>query len=365
MLRTVLNAMMLSAAAVGSSGAQATRTAIDSLMSAYDSPRVPGASLLVVHNGKVVIVKGYGLADAKTGTLVTPATNFRLASLSKQFTATAIMLLANDKKLHYDDDITQHLNTLPAFACGVSIRNLLNHTGGLPDYEDFVPDTRQAQVHDADVPRLIGHAAAAKFAPGTRYDYSNTGYALLALIVEHASGVPYADFVQKRIFVPLHMTGTVAYEAGRSTVANRAYGHTLSGFEVKSTDQSNTSAVLGDGGIYSSGNDLALWDQAIEKHTLVRARDQKLAFTPPTLPKGAATEYGFGWFVDRDRGMLRLRHHGESRGFTNGIIRYPDQHLTVAILTNRSGGAPWDIAQKIADLYLGRNASTPSAPWRP
>ena len=364
MFRTVLKLMVLSAGAVQAMGAQPRRAAVDSLMAAYDSPRVPGASLLVVHDGKVVMTKGYGLADVKSGVLVTPATNFRLASLSKQFTATALMMLAAEGKLRYDDDITRYLKTLPAFARGVSIRNLLNHTGGLPDYEDFVPDTQQAQVHDADVPRLIAHATVAKFAPGTRYDYSNTGYALLALIVEQASGMPYADFVHKRIFVPLKMTGTVAYEAGRSSVNNRAYGHTLAGFEVRSTDQSNTSAVLGDGGIYSSVDDLALWDRAIAQHTLVGAHDQLLAFTPPTLPNGAVTQYGFGWFADRDHGLLRLRHNGESRGFTNGIVRYPDQHLTVVILTNRTGGAPWDIAQKIADLYLGRSGSE-SAPWRP
>jgi CubicO group peptidase (beta-lactamase class C family) len=305
------------------------------------------------------------MAAVDTRIPVGAGTNFRLASLSKQFTATAIMLLKIDGKLRYDDDITTLLPNLPSFAHGVTVRNLLNHTSGLPDYEDFVPDTQTVQVHDGDIPSLIARAAAPKFAPGTKYDYSNTGYGLLALIVERVSGQRYADFLRARIFTPLAMTGTVAFEDGRSVVAQRAYGHNIGQYGIRRTDQSNTSAVLGDGGIYSSVIDLAKWDRAIEQHTLVSAAEQQLAWTPPSLPNGAKTEYGFGWFVDRDHGTMRTRHHGESRGFTNGIIRYPEKRLTVIILTNRSGGAPWDIAQKIAELYLDPSTGAAAPAWRP
>jgi len=345
--------------------AQSIQRTADSLMAVYASPDGPGASLLVVHDGRVEYMKGYGMAAVDTRVPVGAGTNFRLASLSKQFTATAIMLLKADGKLRYDDDITPLLPNLPAFARGVTVRNLLNHTSGLPDYEDFVPDTQTVQVHDADIPVLIARAAAPKFAPGTKYDYSNTGYGLLALIVEKVSGQRYADFLRDHIFVPLAMTGTVAFEDGRSVVAQRAYGHNVGQYGIRRTDQSNTSAVLGDGGIYSSVIDLAKWDRALEQHTLVSAAEQQLAWTPPSLPNGAKTEYGFGWFVDRDHGTMRVRHHGESRGFTNGIIRYPEKRLTVIILTNRSGGAPWDIAQKIAELYLDPSSGGASAAWRP
>jgi CubicO group peptidase (beta-lactamase class C family) len=344
--------------------AQAHARLIDSLMAAYAAPNGPGASVLVVQNGKTVFAKGYGGADIERGIAVTPATNFRLASLTKQFTAAAVMLLVADHRLRYDDDITTLVAGLPAFARGVTVRHLLNHTGGLPDYEDFVPDSQTAQVHDADIPSLIGHATGPKFAAGTRYAYSNTGYGLLSLIIEHASGMGYARFVRERIFGPLHMTGTVAYEERRSTVPHRAFGYTLDGAVPRRTDQSNTSAVLGDGGIYSSAVDLAKWNQALERHTLIGAEAQQLAWTPPSLPGDARTEYGFGWFVDHDTGTLRLRHHGESRGFTNGIIRYPERRLAVVVLTNRTGGAPWDIAQRIAELYLS-SAVTPSAAWHP
>ena len=324
-------------------------------MSPYARPDGPGASVVVIRDGRVAFVKSYGLARVENGEPVTPESNFRLASLSKQFTATAVMILVADGKLRYDDALATvlPLSQLPAYARAVTVRQLLNHTSGLPDYEDFVPDSQTAQVHDADIPRLIAGAAVPKFAPGTKYDYSNTGYGLLALIVEDASGMRFADFLRARIFAPLGMTNTVALEEGRSVVPRRAYGYTVdSTGTVRFTDQSNTSAVLGDGGISTSVRDLMKWDQAPEQHTLVNADAQRLAWTPPVLPAGQKTDYGFGWFVDRDRGMTRLRHHGESRGFTNAILRYPERRLTVVILTNRTGGAPWDIAQRIADLQL-------------
>jgi CubicO group peptidase (beta-lactamase class C family) len=326
-------------------------TAVESLMADYARPNAPGASVLVVHNGRVDLVKSYGLADVERATPVRKETNFRLASVTKQFTATAVMLLAADGKLRFDEEIGAILPTLPEFARRVTIRQLLNHTGGLPDYEDFVPDTQTAQVHDRNVPALIGHASSARFSLGTRFAYSNTGYVLLALVVEQASGQRFADFLHARIFVPLRMTGTVALEEGRSRVSHRAYGYTVDANGVRRTDQSNTSATLGDGGIYTSVVDLEKWNRAMERHTLVSAAAQRMAWTPGVLADGHATAYGFGWFVERDRGMLRVRHTGESRGFTNAIVLYPERRLTVVVLTNRSGGKPGDIAQRIADLY--------------
>lgn len=333
--------------------AQRHESEVDALMAPYAAKGGPGASLLVVRNGRVVLEKGYGLADVERRVPVRAESNFRLASLSKQFTATAIMLLVAEGKLRYDDLIAKFVTGLPEFGRGVTVRQLLNHTGGLPDYEDFVPDSQTAQVHDRDIPALIAHAHAAKFAPGSRYDYSNTGYVLLALVVERASGRRFADLLHERIFAPLGMHGTIALEEGRSVVRHRAYGYHVDTAGTRLTDQSNTSATLGDGGIYSSAVDLARWDRALERHTLVSAAAQRLAWTPPVLPNGKASEYGFGWFVDQDRGTMRLRHHGESRGFTNGIVRYPEPRITVVILTNRTGGAPWDIAQRITGLYLG------------
>lgn len=333
--------------------AQSRERAVDRLMSAYAQPGMPGASLLVIRDGRVALGKGYGLSEVESQRRVTRETNFRLASLSKQFTATAIMLRVADGSLRYDDQVAALMPGLPAYARAITVRHLLNHTSGLPDYEDFVPDSQTAQVHDRDIPALLARASGLKSLPGTRYAYSNSGYVLLGLIAERVSGQPFAHLLRERVFAPLGMTHTVAFEEGRSRVAHRAYGYTIdSAGVVRRTDQSNTSATLGDGGLYSSIDDLAKWDRALERHALVSADAQRLAWTPPVLPNGATTHYGFGWFVDQDRGAARQTHYGESRGFTNAIVRYPERRVTVVLLTNRSGGAPWDVAQQVADLYL-------------
>jgi CubicO group peptidase (beta-lactamase class C family) len=333
---------------------QSQEPAVDSLMAAYARPDAPGAAVLVVRDGQVALAKGYGLADVESRAPVRPETSFRLASLSKHVTATAVMLLAADGKLAYDDAIGARLPELPPWARAVTVRQLLHHTSGLPDYEDFVPAAQTRQVLDADVPALIARGDGAYFAPGTRFRYSNSGYALLALLVERASGRRYADFLRERLFAPLGMAGTLAREDGGPAVPHRAFGYVVDSAGVRRRDQSSTSAVLGDGGVYASVADLARWDAALERHALVSAEAQRLAWTPPTLAPPQASSYGFGWFVDRDRGLLRLTHHGETSGFTNAVLRYPERRLAVWVLTNRAGGAPWDLAQRIAELYLVR-----------
>jgi CubicO group peptidase (beta-lactamase class C family) len=328
--------------------------AVDSIMTAYANPAGPGASVLVVRDGAAVLARSYGMADVEAGIRATPRTNYRLASLTKQFTATAIMLLKEDGRLRYDDPITKYLPKLPATARGVTIRMLLTHTSGLWAYEDFVPDSQTTQVHDADVPALIAHADSSYFAPGSAYRYSNTGYALLALIVERASGERFARFLHDRIFAPLGMSATVAYENGVSTVADRAFGYSIDNGRVRRTDQSSTSAVLGDGGIYTSLEDLAKWDAALDAHALVADGDQREAWTSALTTRGARVGYGFGWFVDSASDGPRLRHHGETMGFTNAILKIPSRRLTIVILTNRTGGEPWDLATRIAALPMLR-----------
>lgn len=334
-------------------------------MAKYDRPDGPGASVVVIHDGEVAYMHSYGLANVEEKVPATPETDYRLASLTKQFTATAIMLLARDGKLDYDDRVSDILPGFPAYGRDITIRHLLTHTSGLWAYEDFVPDTASVQVKDRDVLALLGRADSTYFAPGSAFRYSNTGYAVLALVVEQVSGEPFARFLHERIFAPLGMDGSVAYEKGVSTVPNRAYGYTRRGESFARTDQSSTSAVLGDGGIYTSVADLVKWDRALENHTLVGADARQLSWTPYVLSDGQPTKYGFGWFVDRDRGRKRLTHNGETRGFTNAIIRYPEQRLSVIILTNLTNSAPWDAAQKIADVWLGIGAEGERAPRWP
>ena len=328
------------------------RRAVDSLFKAYDGP-VPGASVVVIRNGEEVLARSFGMADLDAHVPADGQTNYRLASLTKQFTATAILLLVKDGCLSLDDRVREILPELPAYARDVRVRHLLTHTSGLWAYEDFVPDSQTTQVHDRDVPALVQHADSLYFRPGSAYRYSNTGYALLALVVERRSGKSFARFLHERIFQPLGMQSTVAYEAGISTVPHRAFGYSPTGDSFSPTDQSSTSAVLGDGGVYSSTHDLAIWDRALDSRVLLGEQLQQEAWSAARLDDGTPTRYGFGWFVDNGGEDLRVSHHGETMGFTNFMLKYPRRGLTVIVLSNRTGGDPWDLAARVARLFDG------------
>ena len=319
---------------------------VDALMRSYAGV-VPGASVLVLRDGEPVVRRSYGLADLEQGTAASPATNYRLASMTKQFTAAAILLLAEADQLKLDDPVRKWLPELPEATQRATIRHLLTHTGGLIDYEDFVADN-DPQVHDADVLRLLATQNRTYFTAGSGYRYSNSGYALLALIVEKASGQRFAAFLRERIFSPLGMQASFAFEDGVSTVPSRAYGYSAGGDSWMRTDQSSTSAVLGDGGIYSSIDDLAKWDAALYDDRLLRRESRELAFTPATHTDNPSIDYAFGWRVTGET----LWHSGETRGFRNVIIRYPQRKLTVIMLTNRNDPEPYPTALAIARLFL-------------
>ena len=325
------------------------QSSVDALMRDY-SGEVPGAAVLVLRDGQPLLRRGYGLADLDAGTPVTPATNFRLASVSKQFTAAAIVLLAQDGKLSLDDPVRKWLPSLPEVAGPITLRHLLTHSSGLVDYEDLMAPDAVGQVHDIDVLHLLEREHRLYFAPGSDYRYSNGAYALLALIVGKASGRDFASFLHERIFQPLGMAHSVAYENGISTVANRAYGHSLVDGQWRRTDQSSTSAVLGDGGIYSSIDDLAKWDAALYDDRLLSdaSRADAFALHTPIHDEADVDGYGYGWRVHGEV----LWHSGETIGGRNVIVRWPKRHFTVMVLTNRNDPEPYRLALKIADLYL-------------
>jgi CubicO group peptidase (beta-lactamase class C family) len=320
---------------------------LDALMGNYAGD-VPGAAVLVLRDGQLVVRTSYGLADLETQMPATPETNYRLASVTKQFTAASILLLAEDGRLTLDDRGHTWLPSLPKAAETVTIRQLLTHTSGLIDYEEVIPETFPAQLHDADVLRLLETQDRTYFRPGTSYRYSNGGYALLALIVQRASGKTFATFLRERIFQPLGMDNTVAYEEGISTVNNRAFGYTEGAGRWNRTDQDQTSAVLGDGGIYSSIDDLAKWDAALYGGRLLHPSSLRAAFTPATHTDDPHTEYGYGWRITGET----LWHSGETVGFRNVIVRYPKRHMTVVMLTNRNEPEPYQLALEIAKTVI-------------
>ena len=320
---------------------------VDALMRDYAGD-VPGAAVLVLRDGQPVVRASYGLADLETHTPATPETNYRLASMTKQFTAASILLLAEDARLTLDARAHAWLPSLPKATETVTIRHLLTHTSGLIDYEDVIPENFAGQVHDADVLRLLETQDRTYFRPGTGYRYSNSGYALLALIVQRASGKTFAKFLRERIFQPLAMSNTVAYEDGISTVHNRAFGYTHEAGRWNRTDHDQTSAVLGDGGIYSSIDDLAKWDAALYDGRLLQPSSLRAAFTPATRTDDPETEYGYGWRITGET----LWHSGESVGFRNVIVRYPKRHMTVVVLTNRNEPEPYQLALEIAKTVI-------------
>jgi CubicO group peptidase (beta-lactamase class C family) len=352
--------------------------ATDAIFSPVTEENSPGLAVLVRTNGRTLFEKEYGVRDLRTKVKIDPNTNFRLASFTKQFTAMAIMLLVHDGKLRCDETLTEIFPDFPAYGKNTTIRNLLNHTGGLPDYEDLMEAEEkirgplwspERQIQDEEVLSLLKKETKGKFVPGTSWSYSNSGYVVLGLMVAKASGQPYGDFLHARIFAPLHMDHTIVYQKGKNEVANRAFGHTKEGDALKETDQSSTSATLGDGGIYSNLEDLAKWDDALRNHALLTADEMAPALVPtklvngkptlwPTAPNddnlhpGKPVSYGFGWFLDPYWGHARTWHTGSTMGFRTIIERFTSNHLTIIILCNRTDLDTEALAGKTADLYL-------------
>jgi CubicO group peptidase (beta-lactamase class C family) len=341
-------------------------------------PGEPGLAVLIRRAGHDIYRQGFGLRDLRTRTPIDARTNFRLASLTKQFTAMGIMLLVHDGKLGYEQRLTEVFSDFPPYGQGISIRNLLNHTGGLPDYEDLMDAVEKKrgaqwnaehQIQDGEVLGLLQQQTKGAFAPGTDWAYSNSGYVVLGTIIARISGEPYGDFLRRRIFAPLGMDGTVVYVKGKNQVLDRAYGYARESGGFAETDQSATSATLGDGGMYSNLEDLAKWDDALRRHTLLGEEEMKPALTPAVLadgsePRQAAeasdgearpVSYGFGWFLDPYKtpgSHARMWHTGETSGFRTVMERFTGEPLTVIILCNRTDIDAGKLSLEAAEPFL-------------
>jgi CubicO group peptidase (beta-lactamase class C family) len=352
------------------------KPAIDSVFNRLIDDKSPGAAVMIRKDGRTVLMRGYGVSDTRTLHKIDAHTNFRLASFSKQFTAMAIMLLVHDGKLRYDENLCEIFPGFPAYGREVTVRHLLTHTAGLPDYETLMEQKEKAegpiwsaqkQIHDEDVLTLLAQQNKCDFTPGTSWSYSNSGYVVLGLIVAKVSAMPYADFLHKRIFAPLKMSHTVAYVKALNVVRNRAYGHSKNGGQLLETDQSATSATLGDGGIYSNLSDLARWDSALTTGKLLPKSEMAPAFTAVKLNDGSETHwpasdngdnlapgkpvsYGFGWFLSPIDGRACHWHTGSTSGFRTLIERFPDNGRTIVILSNRTDLDPIQLAQQILAL---------------
>lgn len=324
--------------------------AVDSLLTTY-SDNNPGISVLVIEKGKPVYNKGFGMADRENNLKVTPATNFRLASFTKQFTAICIMMLEEQRQLSLDDPLSKYFPAFPSWAKAIKLQHLLTHTSGIVDYEALIPDTTTISVSDADVVRLFERCDSVYFRPGEKYAYSNSAYVLLGVIVEKVSGKSFNNFVAAHIYKPLKMKAS-SMNGVNAVISNRAYGYTVRKDSIQQTDQSITSYTLGDGGIYSSIDDLLKWDQVLYTTKLVKTATLERIYTiQPGTSKEPGSGYGYGWFIRTINNEKWVSHSGGSRGFSTWITRNPARQFSIIILANRSGQNLDLLSDKIKAIY--------------
>ena len=367
--------MSVAAACIRAGLNDATSSKLDSIFTPLANRKSPGLAVLVQKDGRTLFRKGYGVRDLRSLKSIDAKTTFRLASCTKQFTAMAIMLLVHDGKLRYEDRLASILPNFPDYGRAITIRHLLTHTSGLPDYEDLMEIAERAhgptwtaahQIQDDEVLDLLKQQTRGKFAPGTSWSYSNSGYVVLGLVVAKVSGEPFDRFLHDRIFAPLQMSGTLAYINGKNSPPERAYGYDKVADTFVQADQSPTSATLGDGGVYSNLVDLAKWDTALRTGVLLSQEEMKAGKLParlldgskphwPTQPgddnlnPGKPVSYGFGWFLDPYKGRARMWHSGTTQGFRTVIERFTNDNLTIIILCNRTDLDPSALALRVVE----------------
>jgi len=311
--------------------------------------QIPGCAIMVRHNGKVVLSKGYGIANKEYGVPVTPQTLFQSGSVGKQFTAMAVMLLVEEGKLSLDDPVSKYL-PVPESWCGITVRHLLTHTSGLGDYPNWL--TFQENYTEEGLLNIVMQERLC-YGPGERFDYSNLGYVTLGILIHKVSCEFYGDLLQKRVFGPLGMKHTRIIDED-DIIPNRAAGYVLkNGVLTNQKWVSPTFNSTADGTLYFTVEDLAKWDEALDAQKLLSHASFEQMWTPFKPENDCASRYGFGWYIcNLNSGHRLLWHYGKWQGFSAYIARYPDDHLTVAALCNLSDAETGYIAEHIAGFYI-------------
>jgi CubicO group peptidase (beta-lactamase class C family) len=302
---------------------------------------IPGGLFAVASRGRIVYLKPYGLANVELSVPVTDSSVFEIGSISKQFVSAAVMLLVQEGRLELDDPIHRYLMDLPSEWLGVTVRHLLTHTSGIPDYEEIATyDIYGFRLTPEEVIR-IAHSRPVDFTPGEGWYYSNTGYFLLSMIVERIDGRPLGQVLESRIFGPLGMNQTRLADP-EAIIPHRAAGYWVDKTgELINRRPTETSSTLGAGGILSSAYDLAKWDEVLYGDRLLSAESKAAMWTATVLPNGENTGYGFGWSVGPYRGLASQSHGGQVAGFVASFALYPEQDAAIIVFLNRyrvSGG---------------------------
>ena len=324
---------------------------VDSLLKTIYRDNEPGASIAILQNNRL-FKHSYGLRDLKTTEKITSKTNFNIGSLTKQFTAMAILQLAARKKLSLQDHLDKFFPELTKkIAETVNVQQLLTHSSGIIDHYDYV-DTKQIRhAHDADVLNGIKNIDSSYFTPGSNYRYSNTAFCLLALIIERLSGMPYATYLKKNIFEPLGMTNTSVWsenEAIRYVATGYEYEKLTGSFQRSCADENIFFSTEGDGGIYTSIDDYLKWMRALQSGKIFSATSVKLARSPQfPINKEKHLSYGYGWFVDKSSVPSKIYHSGTNGGFRTYSFTIPDERYMIVVFSNRTG---IDLEQLVSEI---------------
>ncbi len=323
---------------------------VDALITAHEKPGMPGLAVGVVRGGRLVYARGAGLANVEAAQPIDARSNFRLASVTKQLTAAAILKLYEEGKLTPDTRLGEVLPGFPAYADDITIHQLVVHRSGLADYEALMPEDQARQLVEADVLALLQREAKPMYPAGERFHYSNSAYVLLGIIIEKRSGMSFAEYLDSRLFAPLGMRATRSYGGETAPIPHRAFGYTVTGGVARRTDQSTTSALLGDGGVYSSLHDMARWIAALDDDRVLPDASRRTMFDAPAGTDVPDVGYGYGFFIDRLNGQRRTWHTGSSIGFRHKLLRFPERDLTVLVLGNINQGRTPDLADRIAGI---------------
>jgi len=357
---------------------QTTSARIDAMLAKWNQKDAPGMAAMLIRNGQIAYSKSFGLADLDTRAPITPDTQFRLASVTKQFTAMAIMILVEQRKLRFDDTLAKFCPEFPDYAKTITIRNLLNHTSGLPEYEGhlagklddsyFRSSKSPRAAHEftsAEVLQFLSRQKELRFPTGTKFEYSNGGYVVLAQIVERVSGERYADFLKENIFDPLGMHDTLVVDERNQKVQQLALGYEKRNGQWQDVSYSPENNVYGEDGVFSTVNDLYKWDQALYTERLVGHSILEMAVTPGRTNDGKEIEtdilkrgnlpnsYGFGWFISSLDGATDVEHSGGWAGYVSDILRVPSRRITAIVLSNSANMEVPKIAEQMVEIEIG------------
>lgn len=333
--RSVLLLMIFMMVTNGTASGQTLEAKFDEYMTALMKLGRFNGYVLVARDGKQVFGKGYGMANFEDEALNTPQTKFRLASITKPFTATAVLMLQEKGKLKLQDFVCQYLSDCPAAWKPITIEQLLSHTSGIPDYvasPNFMETLAQRSTTDEIIARVSNQPLL--FAPGEKFSYSNSNYYLLGQIIENISKKPYATFILENIFAPLKMSNS-GYDDNSTILKRRAAGYIKQGDTLINARYMDMTKAYAAGGLYSTAEDLLLWDTALYTEQLISKKSLEAMFTPG---KGGV---GYGWFVNREANRQLIMQGGLNSGFAAGIFRYPEERVCIILLNNFENAAPY------------------------